>query len=85
MKAPLRTDSMGGRFPSLVKTSEVDTVQRKHECQRCGATVVKGERRLALTVGRDVRHYCMSCATRTLDAAEKRLAELRAALAGELG
>jgi late competence protein required for DNA uptake (superfamily II DNA/RNA helicase) len=71
---------MGGRYPSLVKTSEVDIAQRKHNCQRCGVAVLKGERRLAITVERDVRRYCAGCASATLDAAENRLAQLRAAL-----
>lgn len=71
---------MGGRFPSLLKTSEVDVAQRRHECQRCGESVMKGQRRLAITVDRDIRRYCTTCATTTLDAAERRLVELRAAL-----
>jgi hypothetical protein len=71
---------MAGRYPSLLKTSEVDVALRKHDCQRCGVAVLKGERRLAITVARDVRRYCSGCATSTLDAAEKRLAQLRAEL-----
>jgi late competence protein required for DNA uptake (superfamily II DNA/RNA helicase) len=71
---------MAGRYPSLVKTSEIDIAKRKHSCQRCSASVLKGEHRLAITVERDVRHYCAACASATLDAAEKRLAELRASL-----
>ena len=41
---------------------------------------MKGQRRLAITVDRDIRRYCTTCATTTLDAAERRLVELRAAL-----
>ncbi len=53
---------------SFLSRLEVDAAQRAHNCQFSKKhRIEKGDTRLKVTEGRDVSHYCMSCAIKFLE------------------
>jgi hypothetical protein len=69
------------RPKSLVLSMSVDTAGRRHTCQHNDKhTVVKGERRLKVAVGRSYEHYCGECARKFIQHAIERLQRLNAEL-----
>lgn len=72
---------MPGRFPELLKTSVVERAERTHRCHRDDDHVIrKGDLRMSVSVGRDVRRYCAACAAKALANADARMRALRTEL-----
>lgn len=69
------------RPKSLTLPMLVDTASRRHNCQHNDKhTVVKGDRRLKVAVGRSHEHYCVECARKFIRQAVERLQQLDAEL-----
>jgi len=77
---------MPGRFPEVLKTATVERAERLHKCHRDDDHVIrKGDLRITLAVGRDVRRYCAACAVVALEKGDAKIATLRAALGAVRG
>jgi hypothetical protein len=62
---------------SLVQRSEVDEVQKSHNCQANRKhRLIPGDRRLRVHVGRSHDHYCSDCAKAIIAADIAKLQEL---------
>jgi hypothetical protein len=70
-----------GRFPQLLKTAVVERAERRHKCHRDDDHLIRqGDLRITISVGRDVRRYCVTCAATILNNADAKIGELRAVL-----
>lgn len=62
---------------SLIQRSEIDQVQRSHNCQASAKHRLKpGDRRLKVHVDRSQVHYCAECAIKIIEADITKLQEL---------
>jgi hypothetical protein len=69
------------RIKSLLIRTEIDTVQRAHNCQaNARHRLERGHKRLKVRNGRSWDHYCVDCARRMVDGDLKRLRDLQARL-----
>jgi hypothetical protein len=72
------------RPKSLIIPLKVDTAQRGHSCQHNSShKIAKGDSRLKVSVGRSHEHYCVECASKFIDDAQKRLHTLKREIRGE--
>jgi hypothetical protein len=72
---------MPGRFPQLLKAAAVERAERRHKCRRDDDHVIRqGDLRITISVGRDVRRYCATCAAIILNNADAKISDLRAVL-----
>lgn len=68
---------------SLVQRSEVDKVQKAHNCQaNANHRLKRGDRRLKVYVDRSHSHYCGDCALRIIEQDIAKLQELAGQLRG---
>ena len=69
---------------SLVQRSEIDQVQKAHNCQANSKhRLERGDRRLKVYVDRSHDHYCKECALKIIEADILRLQELALQLKAE--
>lgn len=70
-----------GRLPSTIKNAKIETAERLHPCHRNDTHRIRnGDKRLAITVGRDTHRYCVACARAAILRDQEKLANLLAGL-----
>lgn len=68
---------------SLIQRSEIDKVQKSHNCQaNTKHRLTPGDRRLKVSVDRSYSHYCVECGLKILEADIIKLEKLAQQLRG---